>query len=159
MSTTRKIACTAAAFLLIAAPALSQVTRTSGDQLVSWVDISAAPSFPVPLFRGNQTKFRKANAGAALAQKMNDYSKQMTLMTRDSMLNVYQWYTSYLPSSGYKVDDRSSKLLPGGRIYLVKADSTKVQATITISAMNDANGPATQIVITVKNQPAASAKI
>jgi hypothetical protein len=183
MSITRNVACLAL-LLSIASPVFSQSSWNNADpqameksrqrqevlnegrelaptvardkNAVGWLDISTAPSFPVPLFRGNQTKYLRlyTGAGAALEGSMSKHGRQMNLTTRDSSGVVFQWYTKYLPSSGYKLDDKFPKAAPGSRAYLVKANSEKSQAMITIVSKDDAYGPASQIIITVSPKPA-----
>jgi hypothetical protein len=184
MSIKRNAAGIATTLLMIAAPAFSQDTVKSTDPAVlarqkhnvlmagrelvpalsqdknaaGWQDISAAPSFPVPLFRGNQTKFMKLNTGAGetLEETINKYGRQITMMTNDSPYVVYQWYSRYLPSSGFKIDDRFPKQAAGGRTYLVKGDSSRAQAIVTIAPTNNGREQGSQITVTVSNRIATS---
>ena len=79
----------------------------------------------------------------------------MTLSTKDPAGVVYDWYTKYLPASGYKLDDKIPKQQVGGRAYIIKADAEKTQAIITVSSQNGAQGASTLVVITISNKPAA----
>lgn len=179
MFTTRNIIC-AFALVLIASPSFGQSpTRKMADphalekarqkqsiliagrelapivakdrNAAGWLDISAAPDFPVPLFRGNSTRFMKVYTGAdaALEETMNKYGRQMIMETQDSPYIVYQWYSRYLPAAGYKLDERYPKQAPGGRAYMVKGDTDKSQAIVTISPKNDMAMPGSQITVMV----------
>lgn len=139
--------------LLEAGKALSPAVAANASAAV-WTDISMAPgNFPLPIFRGNQTKFLKvANAGAI--DSLNKFGKQLSLQSKDPANIVYAWYLKYLPASGFKIDEKL-KQPPGGRAYVLKADSDKMQAMISIVPMDDAAGPGAQIQLTASYKASA----
>lgn len=70
----------------------------------SWEDVSSAPSFPVPVFRGNQTTYLAVDERYMMGQASNDI-KTLTVRTRDDASQVLAWYKQNLPSSGWSVDN------------------------------------------------------
>lgn len=131
------------------------MSRKGGN---SWQSINTAPSFPLPLFRGNQTTFYKPPAAAA-AFLENSHNHNITMQTRDPAANVYQFYESTLRSSGFTLDPKlprtAGKL---GRIFVMRGESPTAYASVSIAMKDDAAGPASQISITVVNKPAPAKK-
>lgn len=122
-----------------------------------WQDISSAPTFPAPLFRGNQTKFLRADSRIpTFAVSQN---KIMTLFTRDPMMTVYSWYARALPAAGFVLDPKFPA--QGGkkmRFMMLKGDSPTTTCNVNILQKDDQNGPGAQISISVFNRPVQAQK-
>jgi hypothetical protein len=130
-----------------------EMNRKSG---AAWQDIRSAAPFPLPLFRGNQTKFFKPNAAAG-AFLENSHSHNISLITRDPAASVYQFYARALPSAGFVIDNKFPSQVGRARIMVLKGDSPKSCASVTVAPKDDATGPASQVSITVFDKPAPPA--
>jgi len=123
----------------------------------AWQDIRSAVPFPLPLFRGNQTRFFKPSAAAG-AFLENSHNHNITILTRDPALSVYQFYARALPSAGFVIDTKYPNQVGKARILVLKGDSPKSCASVTIAPKDDATGPAAQVSITVFDRPLAPVK-
>lgn len=133
------------------------MSRTKDGAGGAWQDISSAPSFPLPLFRGNQTKF--AGQASAYFQKLNPNCRQINIYTRDPAPNVYQFYAGNLPSSGFVLDNSVPRVVgKSGQAYLLKGESQTAFATVSISKKDDPSGPGALISIAVINKPPKAKK-
>lgn len=117
-----------------------------------WQDINSAPSFPVPLFKGNQTKFLKADS--RIPTFASSQNRMMTIFTRDPAASVYMWYAKALPAAGFVIDPKfptqvGKKLL----VMMLKADSPTATASVNVIRKDDPTGPGAQISISVFNRP------
>ncbi len=84
---------------------LSRFEQAAKDaKAPSWEDVSSAPSFPVPVFRGNHTTYLAVDDRYMMGQASNDI-KTLTVRTRDDASLVLAWYKQNLPSSGWSVDN------------------------------------------------------
>ena len=120
-----------------------------------WQDISSAPSFAAPLFKGNQTKFLKADSRIPTYQVSQN--KMMTLFTRDPVSTVYTWYARALPAAGFVLDSRMPA--SGGKkmqFMMLKGDSPTATCNVSIVKKDDQNGPASQISVSIFNRPASA---
>jgi hypothetical protein len=121
-----------------------------------WQDISSAPSFAAPLFRGNQTKFLKADSRIPTYQVSQN--KIMTLFTRDPVTTVYTWYARALPASGFVLDSKfpAQKNNNQMQVMMLKGDSPTATCSVSILKRDDQNGPASQISVSVFNRPVSA---
>lgn len=113
-----------------------------------WLDISAASTleFPVPLFKGKQTKVMNVG-GSFVSGSM--YGRQVILQTRDSAYDVYIWYKQNLGSYGYTINEKYPAKALFGQSYMVRGDSEKEQAMVSINPQFDDKGACTHIQVSV----------
>lgn len=131
------------------------MAKKSGN---GWQDINSAPSFPVPLFRGNQTKFFRPNAAAA-AYLENSHSHSITILTRDPAASVFQYYEKNLQASGFTLDTKLPRQVGKlAKAFVLRGESPAAFAAISIATKDDPAGPASQITISVINKQAAVKK-
>lgn len=123
----------------------SSTTLTRDANAAMWMDVGAASDFPVPLFKGNQTKVMRTSVPAGV--DTSKFGKQLILFTRDPATTVSQWYRRYLPGAGFKLDDKFPAQSTGGKFYMVRADSPKYNTMITIVPKDDAQGPGSQVTL------------
>ncbi|MBX9719848.1 MAG: hypothetical protein K2X81_00500 [Candidatus Obscuribacterales bacterium] len=122
-----------------------------------WQDISSAPSFPLPLYKGNQTKFFKPSAGAT-ALLENSHNRTITMITQDPAATVYQYYQRELPTAGFVLDRKFPSQVGKAGIFVLKGDSAKSCASVTITPKVTPTSMAAQITISVFDIPVAPVK-
>ena len=126
-----------------------QITLIEEPSNSLWLDVTAAESlkYPIPLFRGRQTKILRNTEGSLASDSM--YGKQVILQTRDSAHDVFMWYRSALPSAGYVLNERYPAQSLFDQSYMVRGDSQTDQAMVSINAQNDERGPCTHIQVSI----------
>lgn len=122
------------------------------EQTIEWLPVGQAPpSFPVPLFRGSDTRFLKTATPRFVSQVKDDLG-QLTLQTRDPVSQIVAWYQRALPQAGFKLEKPGEKLTR--QIYAVnapgastmRAESDTVVCAVTCQSLT-AHPPLSMIYI------------